>query len=128
MGNLERKNYQAIAKDLGEPLDEIIEAVKVIMSFDPKPGRLYSEEEPIYITPDVYVYKIGDKYFVVPNDDGLPKLKISNFYRQALKGGQQARQYVEKQKEHHRTVTFKEEFRKFLVQYGIEFDERYVWD
>ncbi len=40
----------------------------------------------------------------------------------------QARGYVEKQKEHHRTVTFKDEFRKFLVQYEIEFDERYVWD
>ena len=40
----------------------------------------------------------------------------------------QAQRYVEKQKEHHRTVTFKEEFRKFLRQYRIEFDERYVWD
>ncbi len=95
LGNLERKNYQAICKDLGEPMDEIIEAVKVIASFDPKPGRLYSEEEPVYITPDVYVHKIGDKYFVVPNDDGLPKLKISNFYRSALKGGNKERQYVQ---------------------------------
>ncbi|MCK5797277.1 MAG: RNA polymerase factor sigma-54 [Deltaproteobacteria bacterium] len=95
LGNLERKNYQAICKDLGEPLDEIVEAVKVIASFDPKPGRLYSEEEPVYITPDVYVHKIGDKYFVVPNDDGLPKLKISNFYRAALKGSTKERQYVQ---------------------------------
>ena len=93
--NLERKNYQAIARDLNQPLDEIYEAVKVIASFDPKPGRQYSEEEPVYITPDVYVHKIGDKYFVVPNDDGLPKLKISNFYRTALAGGTKARQYVQ---------------------------------
>ena len=95
MHNLERKNYQAIAKDLGESLDEVIEAVKVIQTFDPKPGRLYAEEEPIYITPDVYVHKIGDKYFVVPNDDGMPKLKISSFYRAALKGGGKERQYVQ---------------------------------
>ncbi len=93
--NLERKNYPAIARDLNQPLDEIYEAVKVIASFDPKPGRQYSDDEPVYITPDVYVHKIGDKYFVVPNDDGLPKLKISNFYRSALAGGQQARQYVQ---------------------------------
>jgi RNA polymerase sigma-54 factor len=95
MGNLERKNYQAIARDLKQPLEEIYEAVKVIASFHPKPGRLYSEEEPVYITPDVYVHKVGGKYFVVPNDDGLPKLKISNFYRTALSGSPQAREYIQ---------------------------------
>jgi RNA polymerase sigma-54 factor len=95
LSNLEKKNYPAIAKDLKQPLDEIYEAVKVISSFDPKPGRLYSEEEPVYITPDVYVHKIGDKYFVVPNDDGLPKLKVSSFYRSALSGSQQAREYIQ---------------------------------
>src|SRR5262245_47905524 len=93
--NLEKKNYQAIAKDLHQPLEEIIEAAKIISSFDPKPGRMYSDEEPRYITPDVYVYKVGDKYFVVPNDDGLPKLKISSFYRTALSGSPQARDYIQ---------------------------------
>ena len=95
IGNLERKNYQAIARDLKQPLEEIYEAVKVIASLDPKPGRAYAEEDPIYITPDVYIHKLGDKYFVVPNSDGLPKLKISNFYRSALAGDQKARQYVQ---------------------------------
>lgn len=95
MRNLERKNYQAIARDLNQPLEEIYEAVKVIASFDPRPGRQYAEEEPVYITPDVYVHKIGGKYFVVPNDDGLPKLKISSFYRSALAGGPKERQYVQ---------------------------------
>ncbi|MEM9479692.1 MAG: IS200/IS605 family transposase [Verrucomicrobiota bacterium] len=37
-------------------------------------------------------------------------------------------EYVRNQEEHHRTRTFQEEFRKFLDQYGIEYDERYVWD
>ena len=77
LGNLEKKNYQAIARDLKEPVEEIYEAAKVIMSLDPRPGREYSTEEPHYITPDVYIHKVGDKFFVVPNDDGLPKLKIS---------------------------------------------------
>ena len=95
MGNLEKKNYQAIARDLKQPLDEIYEAVKVIAAFDPKPGRLYSDEEPVYITPDVYIHKIGEKYFVVPNDDGLPKLKISSFYRSALSCGPKAREYIQ---------------------------------
>ncbi len=39
-----------------------------------------------------------------------------------------AASYVKNQKEHHRKVTFEDEFRGFLRKYRIEFDERYVWD
>ena len=94
-GNLEKKNYAAICKDLDQPLEEIIEAVKVIASLDPKPGREYATEDPQYITPDVYVHKVGDKYFVVPNDDGMPKLKISSFYRSSMAGSPKAKQYIQ---------------------------------
>jgi RNA polymerase sigma-54 factor len=93
--NLEKKNYAAIARDLKEPLEEIYEAAKVVMELDPRPGRQYSADEPHYITPDVYIHKVGDKYFVVPNDDGLPKLKISNFYRSAMAGGAKAKEYIQ---------------------------------
>jgi RNA polymerase sigma-54 factor len=95
LGNLEKRNFAAIAKDLHDSIEEVIEAVKVIMAFDPRPGRMYSAEDPHYITPDVYVHKIGDKYFVVPNDDGLPKLKISGFYRTAISANPQAREYIQ---------------------------------
>jgi RNA polymerase sigma-54 factor len=95
LGNLEKKNYALIAKDLDQPLDEIYEAAKVVMGLNPKPGCTYTEEEPTYITPDVYIQKVGDKYFVVANDDGLPKLKISDFYRTALSKGPQAREYIQ---------------------------------
>jgi RNA polymerase sigma-54 factor len=95
LGNLEKKNYAAIAKDLDQPVDEIYEAAKVLMQFDPKPGRAYTDEEPTYISPDVYIHKVGEKYFVVANDDGLPKLKISDFYRAALQGGPKAKEYIQ---------------------------------
>jgi RNA polymerase sigma-54 factor len=95
LGNLEKKNYQAIARDIKEPIEEVYEAAKVIMNLNPRPGREYSTEDPVYITPDVYVHKIGDKFFVVPNDDGLPKLKISGFYKTALSGGAKAKEYIQ---------------------------------
>jgi len=38
------------------------------------------------------------------------------------------RTYIDGQEEHHRTRTFQDEYRAFLTKYGIEFDERYVWD
>ena len=37
-------------------------------------------------------------------------------------------EYVKNQEEHHRTRTFQDEYRAFLQKYGIEYDERYVWD
>jgi putative transposase len=37
-------------------------------------------------------------------------------------------EYVKNQTEHHRTRSFQEEYRGFLQRYGVEFDERYVWD
>ena len=40
----------------------------------------------------------------------------------------QARRYIEHQSDHHRTRTFQDELRLFLRRYGIEYDERYVWD
>ena len=39
-----------------------------------------------------------------------------------------ASEYIDRQDEHHRVVNFQDEFRKFLRKYGVEYDERYVWD
>jgi putative transposase len=36
--------------------------------------------------------------------------------------------YIDTQETHHRKVTFQDEFRAFLKKYGIEWDERYLWD
>jgi REP element-mobilizing transposase RayT len=38
------------------------------------------------------------------------------------------KRYIERQKEHHRRVSFQDEYRKFLKLYEVEYDERYVWD
>ena len=37
-------------------------------------------------------------------------------------------QYIDGQKEHHRTHTFQEEYRELLRKYGVDFEDRYVWD
>jgi len=36
--------------------------------------------------------------------------------------------YIDKQHEHHQKLTFQEEYMKFLVKYGVKYDERYLWD
>jgi RNA polymerase sigma-54 factor len=84
MKDLELKNYNHIARKLRVPLQEILHAVQLIGRMDPKPGRIYSEEKTQPIVPDVYVFKSGDEYKIVLNDDGLPRLRISNFYREIM--------------------------------------------
>jgi RNA polymerase sigma-54 factor len=95
--HLESKNYAAIAKDLKVSIEEVVKAVKVIARLEPKPGRAFSGEDAQYITPDVYVHKMGDRYVTVLNDDGLSKLRISATYRAALKNGQagKAKDYIQ---------------------------------
>jgi RNA polymerase sigma-54 factor len=96
--DLEKKNYQKIARDLKVEVEEIYEAAKDIQSLDPRPGREYTTEEPHYITPDVYIHKVGDQYFVQVNDDGLPKLKISSYYLNTMKSKKDdkaAKEYVQ---------------------------------
>ncbi|MBA7628089.1 RNA polymerase sigma-54 factor [subsurface metagenome] len=84
MKQLEKRRYSQIARSLGVPLDKVLDAISVIAFLEPKPGRLYNDEDTIYITPDVYVYKMGDEFMIFLNEDGLPKLRISSFYRETL--------------------------------------------
>jgi RNA polymerase sigma-54 factor len=85
--DLEKRNYEAIAKAMGKDIREVVEMCKIIYAMEPKPGRAYHENDTHYVTPDVYVYKVGEDFVVSLNEDGLPRLKISNFYRNMLKGG-----------------------------------------
>ncbi len=86
--DLEKKNYAGIAKAMNLPMEDVIEMCKIIYSMDPKPGRMYMPQDTQFVTPDVYVYKVGDEYMVALNEDGLPRLRISNLYKNILKGDQ----------------------------------------
>ncbi len=94
LGNLEKRAYPAIARDMGEAVEEVYEGAKMIMALEPRPARAYSSEESSYIVPDVYIQKISDEYVVSLNDDGLPKLKISGFYRGAMGTNREAKEYI----------------------------------
>ena len=61
---------------------------------------------------------LGDFYW----QNGYGAFSISPSHVDGLK------KYIGNQEEHHRRETFQDEFRRFLAKYGIEYDERYVWD
>ena len=95
LGDLEKRRYPAIAKALECPLEEVYDIAQIIAELEPRPARDYQTEEPRYIVPDVYVHKVGDEYFVVANDDGMPKVKISRFYRAAMADNPKAKEYIQ---------------------------------
>ncbi|MBI5642442.1 MAG: RNA polymerase factor sigma-54 [Deltaproteobacteria bacterium] len=86
LASLGKKNYKVIARQLGIAVEDVFEAVKIInKELNPSPGAGYGIDDSRTILPDVYINKIGDDYVITLNEDGMPKLKISQYYRQILK-------------------------------------------
>jgi RNA polymerase sigma-54 factor len=81
---LEKSDYAQLARVLGISLAEVRERIDLIRSLDPTPGRKYSEEKTSYVVPDIIVTKEGDEYKVEVHDEGLPRLRISSYYRRLL--------------------------------------------
>ncbi len=103
MVELEKHNIPSIAKTLGLPIEKVVEAQKIIHEFEPKPGSIFTETETQYITPDIYINKVGTNFVIHMNDDGIPRLRVSNYYKsivqkeaaQGKEGGGQAKEYVQ---------------------------------
>ncbi len=96
--DLEKKNYPLILKNLKITSDRLKELAHLISTLEPKPGRPFGLEKPQYIIPDVFIEKVGEEYIVFLNDDGLPKLQVSSFYRTALhqkEMNSQAKEYIQ---------------------------------
>ena len=87
LSHLEKKNYKAICKALKKSMDEVVSAINVIKSLEPKPGRQFNDETPQYINPDIYVYKLEDEFVIMLNDDGMPKLRVNSFYKSSITRG-----------------------------------------
>jgi RNA polymerase sigma-54 factor len=85
--DLEKKQYGKVAKALDITLDEVFQATKVIEALEPKPGRPFSNTQNYVIVPDVFVVKNEGEWVVLLNDDGLPRMRISPYYKQMLASG-----------------------------------------
>lgn len=82
---LEKKKYKKIAQKYKIPLEDVMNAVKVIEGLEPKPGRNFTSTRTNYVVPDVFVTKTPDGYQITLNDDGMPRLRISSLYRKLIR-------------------------------------------
>ena len=96
--DLEKKDYTKISKDFGVAKEKVKDAELIIMGLNPKPGRLVSAEETQYVVPDIFVAEVGGEFVVQVNDEGVPRLRISNLYKSLIKRDQsdtEAKEFVQ---------------------------------
>ncbi len=93
---LQQHKLPNLSKQLGINVEALIEEVQYIRTLDPFPGRRYSSDEPVLISPEIYIEKLDDEaedwdelggYVIYFADDGSPRLRISQNYQKML--GQQ---------------------------------------
>jgi len=82
--DLEKRQYAKVAKALDVTVEEVFQATKVIEALEPKPGRPFSNTQNYVIIPDVFVVKTEGEWVVLLNDDGLPRMRISPYYKQMM--------------------------------------------
>ena len=87
---LEKRDFRSLTRATHQGIKEVAAAAAAIGDLEPRPGRAFGGDEPIYITPDIYVYKVADEFHILLNEDGLPKLRISNAYRSVMAQGRNA--------------------------------------
>ena len=82
--DLQPHRLQHLSKNTGVDLQRLNEEINKIRILDPYPGRRYSSEEPIYVSPEVYIEKVEQDYIVYFTDDGSPRLRISPTYQKLV--------------------------------------------
>ena len=97
LNRLEDRFLPKIAVELKTDLNEVLEALRTIKEFCPKPGIAFNSEAVDYVAPDLVVIKTDEGYDVSLNDEGVPNIQINSFYKNLLnktKEGQ-TKEYLE---------------------------------
>ena len=81
---LEKADFVHLAREMGISLAEVKSRIDVLKNLNPSPGRKYSRERTDYVVPDIIVRKEEGELDVIINDEGLPRLRISAFYKKLL--------------------------------------------
>ncbi len=85
LAELGRKKYQDIARTLKVPLERVQAAAQFIATLQPRPGSSFSSDDKQNIVQaELSVQKVGDEWTVVMNDDPVPRLRISDTYKDLL--------------------------------------------
>lgn len=85
---LVRRRVPELKRKTGAGAKEIQDAIEEISTLEPAPGKRFSPDSNSVIDPDVSVYKDEyDEWQVILNSDYIPRLRISNTYKEMLAKG-----------------------------------------
>jgi RNA polymerase sigma-54 factor len=87
LSELQQHKLPHLAKQIDSDVDTLLSELQFIRTLDPYPGRRYSSEEPILISPEIYIEKLDEddeEYVIYFADDGSPRLRVSQQYQQML--------------------------------------------
>ncbi|MHC1751651.1 RNA polymerase factor sigma-54 [Humidesulfovibrio sp.] len=78
--DLEKHRYKPLIKKFRISMDDLKEYLDLLQTLEPMPGAHFSTGEPQYVSPDVFVYKHGQDFVIVLNEDGMPRLQLNSYY------------------------------------------------
>ena len=83
---LARHRYDEIARDIRVSTEDVTAAARLIATLEPKPGRPFAVADEQGVIPDLIIIPEadGEGFSVRLNEDELPRLKISNDYKELL--------------------------------------------
>jgi len=86
---LQQHKLPHLSKRIGVDLEMLAAELQFIRTLDPYPGRRYTSEEPILISPEIYIEKLEEngEYIIYFADDGSPRLRINPTYQSMLSQG-----------------------------------------
>ncbi|MCJ2163917.1 MULTISPECIES: RNA polymerase factor sigma-54 [unclassified Pseudodesulfovibrio] len=84
--DLEKNRYKPLTRKFKISMDELKAYLDLLQTLDPMPGANFSSTEPHYVSPDVFVYKYGEDFVIILNEDGMPRLQMNTFYMDSMKG------------------------------------------
>jgi len=73
-----------VAKKMNISMEELHSYINKIKRLNPYPGTALAPDNPVYIVPEVKIEKVDGKFVVIPNDESIPKLRVSQFYLKLL--------------------------------------------
>jgi len=84
LSDLQQKRFKEIAREVGATEEEVQQVFHIVARLDPRPGQSTTKDTARYITPDVYVKKIDDKYMYFLNEGDAGRLRIASNYRRLI--------------------------------------------
>jgi RNA polymerase sigma-54 factor len=79
------KRFEKISRRLGIPLEDVKGIIEIASKLNPKPGERYVSEAENYVIPDIIITREDGDFMIRLNDWNIPRLRISESYRQMLK-------------------------------------------